>query len=216
MGSLGAGRGLSTRWKTQCKPDRLGLPLSGTYRYVDTYLIIYQVADPSLPSACFEDQPLLQIDCSGLHHRTVSEREERQQLGESQLFSLQRSYSRSVEVPKDKDSLENTTEVSALAHRTRVLPRELVFSNDLFSSIPHAVLFLSTSVVFQLGAETENNTFPPCCSALPLPQLDRRPCTQRAVHLAYALLGSALFITRKTFSSDITKRLENRAGKPTV
>lgn len=183
---------------------------------VDTYPVIYKVADSSLPSACFRDQPLLQIDRSGLRHCTVSEWKEWQRLGEWQLFSLQDSYSRPTELPKDKDSLENTTEISALAHRTRVLPRETVSSNSLFSSIPHGVLFLGTSAVFQLGTETENNTFPPCCIAFPLPQLDRRRRTQRAVHFAYALLGSAQFVTQKTFSSDITKRLENRAGKPTV
>lgn len=69
--SLGTGKGLvalSTWWKTQCKSERMGLLHSD--QYVGTYLIIYKVADSSLPSAFFKRWPLLQIGCSGLHYCT--------------------------------------------------------------------------------------------------------------------------------------------------
>lgn len=78
------------------------------------------------------------------------------------------------------------------------------------------VLCLGISIVLQLGTATENNTFAPCCTLFPLPQLDTWRCMQHAVHFACTLLGCAHFITQKTFSSNIAKRLKNRADKTNV
>ena len=107
-------------------------------------------------------------------------------------------------------------EISAITNHTPVFPRETVFSNYLFSSIPPMVLRLVVSIVFQLGTESENNTFPPCCTFFPLPQLDTWRCMQLAVHFAYTLLSYAHFITQKTFSSNITKCLKNRMDKTNI
>lgn len=111
---------------------------------------------------------------------------------------------------------KRSCEISALTDRTLVFPRETVFSNYLFSSIPPMVLCLGISIVFQLGTEIENNTFPPCCTLLPLPQLDTWRCVQHAVHFAFVLLGCAHFIRQKTFSGNIAKCLKNRMDKPNV
>lgn len=147
----------------------------------------------------------------------VSERKVWQHLGEWQVFSPQESCNRPMKLPKDEDPLENTTEISALTNRTPVFPRETVFSNYLFSSIPPMILCLGIiSIVFQLGTETKSNTLLPCCTLFPLPQLDTWRCMQHAVHFAYVLLGCAHFITQKSFSSNITKCLKNRTDKTNI
>lgn len=114
--------------------------------------------------------------------------------------------------PTGKHNRENSSPTGL----TLVFPKETVFANYLFSSAPPMVLCLGISIVFQLGTETENNTFPSCCTLFPLPQLDTWRCVQHTVPFAYALLGCAHFIIQKTFSHNITKCLKNRMDKTKI
>lgn len=90
-----------------------------------------------------------------------------------------------------------------------------MFLKYLFFSVFPIILCLGIRIIFHLGIETENNTFPPCCTLFPLPQVDACRCTQHTVLFPYMCLVCAHF-TQKTFLTNITKRLKNRTDKTNI